>query len=232
MVKVLSIFLLLLSPVFAQLNADQVMANARYATTLNNIQFEGKLKSGKSTPILLKMLGKDLQIWYEKDQVQKGIRVVMDQNNCTLYDITAGKQAKFSPEHFGANIEGTDFTYEDISLRFLYWVKPEIIAEEKVKTQDCYVIRIFNPTAHGNYKFAHLWIHKNAFAVMKMEGYNANDQHIKSLEASDLMNVDDKIMMKKMKVQTIENGRVKSQSYLILNNPEGIKKTARPRKLR
>jgi len=231
MLKILSLSLLLLSPLLGEITAPQIMATARHATTLNNIEFKGKLKGKHSTPIVLKMLGNDLQIWYDKDNVSKGIRVILAEKQSALYDITGDKVSEFPAQHFGASIEGTDFTYEDLSMRFLYWSQSELLGKESVKTQDCYVVRAFNPTKSGNYKYVDLWIHNKAFAVMKMQGYDANNQHIKTLEAADLMNVNDKIMMKKMKVKTIQNNRTVSNSYLILENPEGLKKIG-PKKRR
>ncbi len=234
MLKLFPILFLFLTPLFGKNPADQIIANARYASSLNNIEFKGKFKKGfKSTPILLKMLGNDIQLYYQKDGQDKGIQLKLDQNNCTLYNISSGQRSKFPTSQFGASIEGTDFTYEDLSLRFLYWNGGNLLMEEKIKTRECYKVRVNNPGNAGNYKYADLWIDKKSFALMKMQGYDAQARHIKTLEPTDLMNVDDKIMMKKMKVRTMENGRTKSESSLILENPEGIlKNTNRPRKMR
>jgi len=234
MLKLFFTFLALTIPVFAEISADQVIANARYASTLNNIEFKGKLKKRfSSTPVLLKMLGNDIQLHYQKDGTNRGIQLQLNQDNFALYNITDGRRSKFPASHIGASIEGSDFTYEDLSLSFLYWSGGHILMEETVKTIKCYKVQVHNPGSSGNYKYVELWIDKKSFALMKMQGYNAQGQHIKTLEPVDIMNVDDKIMMKKMKVSTMVNGRTKSESSLILQNPEGVlKNSGRPRKMR
>lgn len=231
MLKILSLAFLLIAPLWGEITAQQIMATARYATTLHNMEFKGKIKGERSTAILLKMLGNDLQLWYYKDTTTKGIKVLLEQDKSTIYDVTGNQANKLDPKFFGSYVENTDFTYEDISMRFLYWSHPQIHGEDTIKTRKCYKVKVFNPTQSGNYKFAFLWIEKNSFAVMKMEGYDFNEKHIKTLEATDVMNVDDKIVLKKMKVKTIENGRTKSQSYLILENPEGVKRVG-PKKFK
>ena len=235
MLKLLTTVVLLLCPALADaISADQIMANARYASTLNDIEFKGQLKHGRDrTDVTLKMLRNDIQLYYEKNNATHGMRLVLQQDSCSLFAISpTGQLTQFPESQVGASIEGTDFTYEDLSLRFLYWDQAHLLREESVKTQKCYVLRAENPGKSGNYKYVDLWIHKDAFALMKMQAYDAQGNHIKTMEASDLMNVNDKIMMKKMKVMTIAGGKTSSYSYLILQNPEGIKKSARPRKLR
>lgn len=225
----------LLIPAIAGISADQIIANARYASTLNNMEFEGKLKKKglNSTPVLLKMLGNDIQLHYHKDGTNRGIQLQLNQNKCSLYNITNGKHSQLPASQFGVNIEGSDFTYEDLSLRFLYWSGGNVLKEESVKSLKCFLVRVTNPGTAGNYKYVDLWIDQKSFALMKMQGYNAQGQHIKTLEPVDIMNVNDKIMMKKMKVRTMSNGRTKSESSLILKNPEGVLKNAgRPRKMR
>jgi len=231
-----SALLLLLSASIALADADPtfVITNARYVSTLTKTDLEGKLKKGSTSfPVKLYMRGKDIQLRYlkQKENTWAGIHLQLNQSSCELFDVVGSKMTPFPSSKIGQQIQGTDITYEDISLRFLYWPTPSLLYEESVKTQTCYVIRVFNPDQRGNYKYVDLWIHKKSYALMKVKAYDRANKHIKTLEAADLMNVDGDIMMKKMKVQTIENGRTKSISYLIFENPEGVAKS-RPRKLR
>ena len=224
--------LLMISPLIGQ-DVPQIMANARYASALNNIDLQGKLKHDQQyTPVLLRMKGNDIQLYYEQNNTPRGIRLILTQESCRLSEIVDNKEIVLPDEKVGEKIENTNFTYEDLSLRFLYWPEAFFLKEETIKTQKCYVIRLTNPGAYGNYKYVDVWIGQGSYAMMKMQGYNAKGEHIKTMQASDIMNVEDKIMLKKMKVETIVNDRVQSISYLILEDPDGSNKSGRPRKLR
>ena len=229
------LFALILPTLGVDVEAEQLLANARYVSALNKQDLTGKLKKGSNeVPIKLYMRGKDIQMQYElQKDVWNGVHLELKDSNCELFDIIGGEMKKFPDQKIGQPIASTDLSYEDLSLRFLYWPAPEIVGEESVKTQDCYIVRVFNPDTRGNYAVCDLWIHKKAAALMKVKAFNAKGQHIKTFEASDLMNVDGEILMRKMKVERLSNGRVDSVSYLIFDNPEGVlKKRKAGRKLK
>jgi len=181
------------------------------------------------------MRGKDIQMQYlpEGAPAWKGIHLQLNDDRCDLYDVLGSKSTKFSDSKIGQSIDGTDLSYEDLSLRFLYWPDPEIVGEETIKTQGCYIIQVFNPNPdQGNYAVCRLWIHKKAAALMKVKAFDRKGQHVKTFGVSDLMKVNGDYVMEKMKVETIKDERTTSISYLIFENPEEKKKTGNPRKLR
>jgi len=237
MKPILNLFLLLLilPALGVDLEAEQLLANARYVSALNKQDLEGKLKQGsKEVPIKLFMRGQNIQIQFqEKNEQIKGIHLQLNDANCELFDVIGDQMTQFPDQKIGQAVESTDLSYEDLSLRFLYWPSPEIVGEEKIKGQDCYIIRVFNPDTRGNYAVCDLSIHKKAAALMQMKGFNLKGQHVKTLLTTELMNVEGEILMKKMKVESLSNGRTNSLSYLIFNNPEGVLKSRKAgRKLR
>ena len=227
MIKYLLLLSLFLSPLLKaeeDFDAYEVMAKARYVSSLSKNDLTGNLKKkGHVVPIRLYMRGKDIQMQYQPDSSKgwKGVHLQLKDDNCDLYDVDGENLTKFPDEKIGKNIAKTDLTYEDLSLRFLYWPSPEIVGEETIMAQSCYIIRVYNPnSSQGNYAVCDLWIHKRAGALMRVKAFDQKAQHVKTFEAADLMNVDGEIMMRKMKVERIKNNRVQSVSYMIFDNPE------------
>lgn len=235
----LSLLISLLLPLTAQeeIAPDPytVLANARYVTTLTKNDLSGKLKKGgHEVPVQLYMRGKDIQMQYQpgKGQDWKGIHLQLNDDKCDLFNVQGQKSTKFADSKIGQDISGTDLSYEDLSLRFLYWPDPEIVGQEKIKLQDCYIVEVYNPDLNqGNYAVCRLWIHKKAAALMKVKAFDKKGKHVKTFEVSDLMKVKGDYVMEKMKVERIKDDRVTSISYLIFDNPDGKskKKTGRPK---
>ncbi len=232
----LSIILCLFGSLLASSAQDvhELMARARYVTTLSKTDLEGRLKkSSLEIPVKFSLNGENLMVQYYVDSLWKGLHVKLNPTNCQLFDINAdGSESLFSDQKIGQDIAGTDLSYEDLSLRFLYWPVAELKGEERIKSQNCYIVRVHNPDQKGNYLYCDLWLHQKASNLMQVKAYDRNEQHCKTLQAADLMNVDGEIMMRKMKVEVVKNGDTQSISYLIFKNPEGPKSSSRRRSLR
>lgn len=231
-ILLISLFFMLISS--AQ-DADAVLANARYVTSLNKNDLSGKLRKGRAeVPVKLYMRENNIQMQYQPSENKgwRGIHLQLNKESCELFDLNDGNLSAFPDSKIGQAISDTDLSYEDLSLRFLYWPSPKIIGEDTVKTQGCYIVSVNNPDGRGNYSRCDLWIHKKASALMQMKGYDKNGEHIKTFRVAELMKVDGDFAVEKMKVETIKNGRTKSISYLIFDNPEEKRKVPRSRKLK
>ena len=232
----LSLVMIQLTHAQEDLDAYEIMAKARYVSSLSKHDLSGNLKkNGRKVPMKLYMRGKDIQMQYQPSEGQgwQGIHLQLKNDSCDLYDVYGSEMTKFSDEKIGQSIANTDLSFEDVSMRFLYWPSPEIVGEETIMAQGCHIIRVYNPNLlQGNYAVCDLWIHKKAGALMRVKAFDQRAQHIKTFEASDLMNVNGEIMMRKMKVERLKNGRVQSVSYMIFDNPEKRSAKKRVRRLK
>ena len=226
--------LILLTAAQAQQDAQSILNAAKYVTTLNKVDMTGKLKKGRvEIPVKFYLRNKDIQMQYLPSEKAgwSGIHLQLNDNSCDLYDVKGQDMTKFPDDKVGQAISGTDLTYEDLSLRFLYWPNPELVGEGKVKLFDCYIIRVFNPNRSGNYSTCDLWIHKKAAALMQVKAYDWKGKHIKTFKVDSLMQFEGDYVMEKMKVESIKNDRTASISYLIFDDPNE-KDRRGPRKLR
>ena len=63
-----------------------------------------------------------------------------------------GKAGVLPVAQYAVPIAGTDVTYEDLSMRYLYWPQAKIVRDDAastVKGRDCWIVQIPNPNSGG-----------------------------------------------------------------------------------
>ncbi len=201
-----------------QLNADEVLKLVRYSYTLYDRDFTGFLRMGlvKKVPFLMSLKPDSIRfIFDEPDQV-----ILMDTRNDSfgLYEGVGGEGLKaVNPSKYEDFVRGTDITYDDLSMRFLYWPNAQIVKIEKLKQRECWVVRVRNPDSNGAYATVDVWIDKVSGGMLKMIGYNAKGRPIRRFEVLHGKKFDDIWMVDEMRIETIspsDGGKVKSSTRM------------------
>ncbi len=129
-----------------QMTADEVLKLVRFSYTLYNRDFKGALRMGitKKVDFLLSLKPEAIRfIFNEPAQV-----ILLDtrEQRFALYEGIDGAELKQVPAaKYGEAVRGTDVTYEDLSMRFLYWPGARIIEQEKLKGRDTIRVGLRNP---------------------------------------------------------------------------------------
>lgn len=190
--------------------AEELLKAVRLGATLQHGKLIGNLrKSGTRTPMELTMQGESITFQFFHDEKWQGFNMQLKDGNAKLYETNSGKARPFPSEKIGAAILGSDVTYEDISLRFLYWKNATIEGEEKIKTQQSIKLRLINPGKDGRYSIVYIWVHKKSGALMQVAGYDAQGNMLKRFHVTKLMTIDKVQTVEKMNVETYEPGKSK-----------------------
>jgi len=214
-----------------------ILKGARMAAALTQLDdgLAGNLtKDGTKVPVALFLKGKDIQFQFSTAKDQWEIfHLSMDDDALDLFRIVNGKTEKFPAAKMVEAIANTDVTYEDLSMRFLYWPNPKLEAQENVNGFDCYKLRVDKPkNVNGRYAAVFVWVSKKHGAFIRVQGYEKGGGLVKEFQVLDVMPITDKIWgLKKMQVSTHDpaNGRRTSITNLVFDSP---RKTARPGGLR
>jgi hypothetical protein len=200
-----------------QLNADEVMRLVRYSYTLYDQDFTGVLRMGlmKKVPFLMSLKPESIRFIFD----QPAHLIYLDTGNSgfSLFEGTEGEELKPVPSSkFAAQIRGTDVTYDDLSMRFLYWPHAKIVKLDRVKQRDCWVVRVRNPDGLGAYATADIWIDKGSGGMLKMIGYNNSGRPVRRFEVLHGKKFGDIWMIDEMRIETIEpgSGRIKSSTRM------------------
>jgi hypothetical protein len=201
-----------------EMTAEEVLRLVRYSYTLYNRDFTGQLRMGltKSVPFLLSLKPEAISfVFNEPAQI-----IMVDTRNqrFTLLEGIAGAEARpVTPSKYGEAIRGTDVTYDDLSMRFLYWPDARIVAQEKLKGRDTIRVRIRNPDGAGAYASVEVWIDKLSGGMLKMIGSDRSGRPIRRFEVLHGKKFGDVWMVDEMRIETLtgaSGGTVKSATRL------------------
>lgn len=209
-------------PAAAQ-NAEQIMERARLAATLQHNELDGTIQTGGSkVPVKIYLKGKNIQFLYSPDrQSWKRFHMRLSDDKYDLFEIRDEKTYRFDPGKLSQSLAGSHLTFEDLALRFFYWPNPQLLGDERVKTFDCWKVRIDNPGTSGAYRAVYVWIHKEYGAFMKVEGFDRNGNKLKQFTVEDVMKLSDgSYTLQRMKVSGYRGGRATGISYLEFDKPK------------
>jgi len=204
--------------------AERILAGARYASTLQHQDLHGEMtKNGRKTPITLFLKGDNIQFYYKVGRAESRFHMRLKSDRFDLLEIVGGKTKKFADSKMASKINKTDLTFEDLSMRFLYWKNSQIVGEEKVNGQLCYKLRLINPSRKsGDYRIVYAWVHKKYAALMKVVGYNQAGKPLKQFQVTDLMRVGKEYTLRRMRVDTIDakSNKTTGITYLEFQKPK------------
>ena len=205
-----------------QLTADEVLKLVRYSYTLYDRDFTGVLRMGlvKKVPFIMSLKPESIRfIFNDPSQV-----VLLDTKNSSfaLYEGIGGAQLKsVDPAKFDDSIRGTDVTYDDLSMRFLYWPNAKIVRIDKTKGRESWLVRVRNPTSAGAYSTVDVWLDKASGGMIKMIGYNSGGRPIRRFEVLHGKKFGDVWMVDEMRIETVSpsaGGHVTSSTRMSIKS--------------
>jgi len=205
----------------------KLVREVRYSQAEQSYDLTGKLEKGRlKIPFKMSMIEELSMIRFRFTNPTQIISLVLKDNRYELTEQVAGQKPKeLAQSRYGENIRGTDVTYEDISQRFLYWPKPKLVGEEKLRItvlRDTWVVRLDNPRRLGPYGVVKIWIDKESKALLQVEGFDWEGRKIKRFEVINVQKDQEFGMwlLEKMRVETIDHkGNRKEKTYMAMDKP-------------
>lgn len=209
--------------------ADDLLKTARFVATLQQqVDLTGNIrKDGRKFSVGLYLRGENIQLAYIQPQGNKEVRfhLRLKPSHYDLFDVGPGGEAvPFPDAKLAQAIEGTDLSYEDLAMRFLYWPKGIVEGTEKLKGQECWQLRMINPSGKGRYAQVRVWVHKKSNALMQVVGYNAQGRSLKRFQVTDIMKVGDVWTLQRMRVDSVDPvaNKVTGNTYLEFDRPKAV----------
>ncbi|MEQ1839229.1 MAG: outer membrane lipoprotein-sorting protein [Verrucomicrobiales bacterium] len=186
------------------MNADEVLQLVRYSYTVYNRNFKGELSMGITKKVEFQLSLKPDSISYLFDDPPQIIFLETKNRSFTLLEGIGGAAMKpVDRAKFDEKIRGTDVTYDDLSMRFLYWPNARIMREEKMKGRQCILISIPNPDGAGAYSSVDVWIDKLSGGMVKMIGLDQSNRPIRRFEVLSGKKFDDVWMVNNIRIETV-----------------------------
>ncbi|MBL9178204.1 MAG: outer membrane lipoprotein-sorting protein [Verrucomicrobiaceae bacterium] len=204
--------------------AEEILRIVRLSYALQNHKMDGRLRddaTGRVEPLTLTMENRVMRFLFTNEP-KEIVHLDLNTEPATLYQVRSGGSSQVQGSQYGASVRGMAFNYEDLSLRFLYWPRPQLMGEGRVSAQKCWIVRVTNPGRDGPYYVVDIYVHQGSGGAAKMEAYDRNSKVVKRYQVTKVQKVDNATVLKELKVETINpfNGEVKARTYMTMDNPE------------
>src|ERR1700722_10248218 len=207
------------NPGSAQEDANAILDQIRSAQAQINRTLSGRLRPENGDPIPFQLQLKGPEFDYKFTNPTEIIRLQLTDNGSVLTDEKSTGQQTLSGSRLSQPVRGTDITYEDLSLRFIYWKNAKYEGEQRVRTITCSIVLV-QPSAHNtDYGSVRLWIAKDRGALIKAEAFNWQGKVIKRFEVISGQQIEGKMIFKQIRIERLDPqiGKVVSRTYLELD---------------
>jgi hypothetical protein len=203
-------------------DAREILKTVRAAQTAQQQSLNGKLRSGwKSIPFKLTMSGNTVR-WDFSDPPQT-LQLRLGEKDSQFEEIGKGGPQKVSPARFDAKVRDSDISYEDLSMRFLYWPKASVEGDAVMLLNKCWVVRVEPPAKNDSqYGMVKLWITKNGGALMQAEAYGHDGKLERRFKVISGQSLGDGLwILKQMRIEEMTPGKGtdRTPSYLEIEKP-------------
>jgi hypothetical protein len=195
-------------------DAQSILKNARMAQTGQQRTLTGHLRvesTGQTITFTLVLAGDVIRYEF----ADANIILRLGENGSQLMESTHGDTEKVSPARYDKPVEGTDITFEDISLNFLYWPAAKIDGSDSVDALNCWKLHLEPGKEPSAYAAVELWVRKASGDFLKGEGYDKAGKLVKRFKVvSGQRDPQGGWMLKEMRIETMVAGKDESITYL------------------
>jgi hypothetical protein len=151
------------------------------------------------------------------------VQVRYNEENSQLEEVSSvGGVERMTAVNFDKPILGTDLTYEDLALKFLYWSHATIEGDDTIRTRPAWKLLLMAPSHRTQYAKVELWVDKESGSLLRAEGTNWQGQVSKRFEVISAQKIGERWYLKQMRVETLDpaSGKVLSRTYLEIKGVE------------
>jgi outer membrane lipoprotein-sorting protein len=182
-------------------------------------ELNGRLRKEDGTTIPFRLILSGSQVIYRFNNPDETLRVELKDSTSTLKQDEGGKTRLIAGSQLPERVRGTDLSYEDLSLHFLYWANPKVEGEQTVKGFSCWIILVQHIGRDSNYTSVRMWVTKDGNGLLRAEAFNSKGKLEKRFEVISGQKVEDKWIPKQVRVQVYnpDTGKQESRTYLEIN---------------
>jgi hypothetical protein len=206
----------------AQEDANAILDQIRLAQAQIAKPLTGRLRpeDGEAIPFQLRLKGSEID--YQFTNPTETIKLQLTDSGSILSQEDAAGRQNLSGSKLQEFVRGTDITYEDLSLRFIYWRNAKLTGEQRVRAITCSIVDVQPSSRNTPYSTVRLWVAKDRGALIKAEGFDWQAKLIKRFEIISGQRVEGKTIFKQIRIEQInpETGKAISRTYLELDPAE------------
>src|ERR1700759_2468579 len=139
--------------------AQDILEGVRFRQVQQQIDLHGELRQDKlRVPFQLVQTGPTVRyIFADPDET---LQLQIGEKESRLEQVSESGTERVKPADFDHKVRGTGLTYEDLSLKFLYWPNAELLGAENIRTRNCWKLLLRSPGKQSQYAQVVLWVDK------------------------------------------------------------------------
>jgi hypothetical protein len=201
--------------------AQEILRSVRMSQAGQRALLKGHLRSGpKSIPFRLSLSGPIAR--YEFSDPAETIVLNLGEKESRLSEVTKEGAERVTGKKFADSVRGTDISYEDLSLRFLYWQNAVLEDEQKMLLRSCWVVRVAPPAnSDSQYSRVKLWVDKESGALMQAEAFDRAGKFARRFKVISGQKIDGAWYLKQMRIEAPAGAnKGKTPTYLEVEGVE------------
>jgi hypothetical protein len=194
--------------------AAQILGGIRLADISQELNGRLRKQDGTIIPFRLRAGGDEL-IFTFSDPTEV-LRLTLTDNGSNLTLKSGDRERVISGAKLNDSVRGTDITYQDLALRFLYWKNSRIEGEQNVRTFACWMILLQQSNPNLAYASVRVWVAKQSGALLRAEAFDAQSRLVKKFEVISGQKIEGKWFLKQMRIERFDpaSGNLASRTYL------------------
>lgn len=196
-------------------SAQEILTSVRMRQAQQQIDLQGQLREN-DVVVPFRLVQNGPTVRYIFSNPDEALQLQLGEKSSRLDEVSGTGSEKVTPAQFDHRIRGTNLTYEDLALKFIYWPDASVVGEENIRTRNCWKLQLRPPSRDSQYASVLLWVDKNSGALMQMEGYNTMNQVIRRFEVISAQKIDNRWFLKQMRIEEMQPGtkHVQWRTYL------------------
>ena len=207
----------------AQEDPNDILDEMRLAQAQITRPLSGRLRPENGDPIPFQLQLKGTEFDYKFANPPETIKLQLNDTGSVLTDQTNAEPQILSGSRLSEPVRGTDITYNDLSLRFIYWKNAHYEGEQRVRTITCSIVLVQPASRNSEYSAVRLWIAKGRGALIKAEGFDWQSKVVKRFDVISGQQIEGKTIFKQIRIEQLDpqSSKVVSRTYLELDAAEG-----------
>ena len=199
-------------------SARQILDSARMRQVQQQIDLKGQLRQNEIV-VPFELVQSGSVVRYIFSNPDETLQLQLGETDSRLEEISSEGVERVRPAQFDRKIRGTDITYEDLALKFLYWSNAQMLGPETITAGNCWKLELRPGSSQSQYSRVVVWVHQNSGALMRLEGYDAKGQLAKRFSVVSAQKIQDRWYLKQMRIESFDPGtnKVTSRTYLEIN---------------
>src|SRR5215831_16533967 len=194
------------SPIFccAQEDPNAILEQIRTSQAQLDRPLSGQLRPEDGDPIPLELRLKGDEEEFRFQNPPETLVLQLRDESSVLTDQTAGGKHIVSGTKMNQPVRGTDITYEDLSLRFLYWKNAKYEGEQRVKGVTCSIILVQPAARISPYGSVRIWVAKDRGAMLRAEAFDWKGKLVKRFEVVSGQRIEGKTVFKQIRIERVD----------------------------